>query len=102
MTGFYLRRPDVAAEFERGKKQTMALAQKGIAAVLVGSWGLTFLGTPLPDIKAKPGVSDVERIGAASFRRGLSRQQQAQRPFRRVLQQPVSVPHRRVHRLRRV
>ena len=57
MTGFYLRRPDVAAEFERGKKQTMAMAQKGIAAVLVGSWGLTFLGTPLPEMKAKPGVS---------------------------------------------
>ena len=71
MTGFYLRRPDVAAEFERGKKQTMALAQKGIAAVLVGSWSLSFLGTPLPDVKAKPDASSTAQSarhhsGAAS------------------------------------
>ena len=53
MTGLYLRRPTVVAEFERGKQQTLALAQRGIAAILVGSWGLTFLGTPLPTVGAK-------------------------------------------------
>jgi hypothetical protein len=57
MTGFYLRRPNVTAEFEQGKKQTMALAQKGIAAVLVGSWGLTFIGAPLPNKIVQPSAS---------------------------------------------
>lgn len=57
MTGLYLRRPNVAAEFEQGKKQTMALAQKGIAAALVGSWGLTFIGAPLPNRIVPPSAS---------------------------------------------
>ena len=53
MTGIYLRRPSVIAEFESGKQQTLALAQRAIAIVLVGSWGLTFLGTPLPTVAPK-------------------------------------------------
>ena len=62
MTGFYLRRPAVVAEFERGKKPTIALAQKGIAAVLVGSWSLTFLGAPLPIPRVKTAVSSPARM----------------------------------------
>ena len=61
MTGLYLRRPSVIAEFERGKAQTLALAQKGIAAVLVGSWGLTFLGAPAPTVGAKTNYSASSR-----------------------------------------
>ncbi len=61
MTGLHLRRPGIVLEFERGKRQTLALAQKGIAAVLVGSWGLTFLGAPMPTVGANHGVSAAAR-----------------------------------------
>ena len=82
MTGFYLRRPDVAAEFERGKKQTMATAQKVIAAVLVGCWSLTFLSTPLPDMKSKPEVSAPSR--AAHPRSGAGSHASSKRSARSV------------------
>ncbi|HZO88222.1 MAG TPA: hypothetical protein VFB38_07755 [Chthonomonadaceae bacterium] len=47
-TGLWLRRPVVIAEFERGKRATLAAAQRAIAMLLVGSWGLTLIFTPLP------------------------------------------------------
>ena len=53
MTGFHLRRPSVVAEFERGKNQTLAVAQRAIAMTLVGCWGLTFVGVSLPKSAAK-------------------------------------------------
>ncbi len=46
MTGFWMRRPAVVAEFERGKRSTLAVAQKAIAMSLVGCWGLTVMFSP--------------------------------------------------------
>lgn len=42
-TGLWLRRPAVVAEFERGKKATLAVAQRAIAMSLVAFWGVTVL-----------------------------------------------------------
>jgi hypothetical protein len=50
-TGFWMRRPVVVAEFERGKRATLAVAQKAIAMSLVGFWGVTVLLAPLPGQK---------------------------------------------------
>jgi hypothetical protein len=49
MTGFWMCRPDVVAEFERGKKATLAVAQRMIALSLVGGWGLFVLFAPIPE-----------------------------------------------------
>jgi hypothetical protein len=45
-TGFWMRRPAVVAEFERGKRATLAVAQKAIAMSLVAFWGITVLLVP--------------------------------------------------------
>jgi hypothetical protein len=46
-TGIWMRRPVVIAEFERGKKATLMVAQRAIALSLVGFWGVTvLLGSP--------------------------------------------------------
>lgn len=45
-TGLWLRRPIVIAEFERGKRATLAAAQRAIAMLLVSCWGMTVIFTP--------------------------------------------------------
>lgn len=45
-TGYWMRRPAVVAEFERGKRSTLAVAQKAIAMSLVAFWGVTVLLVP--------------------------------------------------------
>jgi hypothetical protein len=45
-TGLWLRRPVVIAEFERGKRATLAVAQRAIAMLLVSCWGMTVIFTP--------------------------------------------------------
>jgi hypothetical protein len=57
-TGLWLRRPVVIAEFERGKRATLALAQRGIALSLVGCWALALIFTPFaPAVKASSAAS---------------------------------------------
>ncbi len=43
MTAFWMCRPNVRAEYERGKNATLAVAQRAIAMTVVGCWGITFL-----------------------------------------------------------
>lgn len=43
LSAFWLRRPQVVAEFERGKRHTLAMGQRAIAASLVACWGLPLL-----------------------------------------------------------
>lgn len=45
-TGYWMRRPAVVAEFEKGKRATLAVAQKAIAMSLVAFWGVTVLLVP--------------------------------------------------------
>lgn len=47
MTGLWLCRREVVAEFERGKRESLAVAQHLIALCLVGCWGLTVAFSPL-------------------------------------------------------
>jgi hypothetical protein len=60
MTGVWLRRPLVVAEFERGKRATLAVAQKAIAMSLVVFWGVTVLLSPQPAEK-----QDAKKASAA-------------------------------------
>jgi len=46
VTGLWFCRPVVIAEFERGKRSTLAIGQSVIALTLVVCWGLTILFTP--------------------------------------------------------
>jgi hypothetical protein len=46
MSGVWMRKPLVVAEFERGKRSTLAVAQKAIAMSLVAFWGVTVLLLP--------------------------------------------------------
>ena len=43
MTAFWMCRPTVRIEYDRGKNATLAVAQKAIAMTVVGCWGVTFL-----------------------------------------------------------
>lgn len=45
-TGFWMRQPTVVAEFERGKKATLAAGQRAIALCLVAFWSVSLLLTP--------------------------------------------------------
>ncbi|MCS6776497.1 MAG: hypothetical protein RMJ43_05695 [Chloroherpetonaceae bacterium] len=54
MTGFWMRRPTVVAEFERGKKATLAAGQRAIALCLVAFWGVSLLLAPASRPVEKP------------------------------------------------
>jgi hypothetical protein len=84
MTGFWMCRPDVVAEFERGKKATLAVAQRMIALSLVGCWGLFILFAPMPEAQgaiapvivrpASPSASGCAGHAAHGSRKASSRQ----------------------------
>lgn len=70
-TGLWLRRPQVVAEFERGKRPTLATAQRSIAMSLVGFWGIVVLFTPLTPqrLAAAADKANTHKKPAASTRR---------------------------------
>jgi hypothetical protein len=52
-TGFWMRLPAVVAEFERGKRATLARAQRAIAYSLVGCWAITVMLTSFSPNKSQ-------------------------------------------------
>lgn len=46
-TGMWLCRREVIAEFDHGKRKSLAIAQHAIAFCLVGCWGITVVLSPL-------------------------------------------------------
>jgi hypothetical protein len=79
-TGIWLRRPVVAAEFERGKRATMAVAQKAIAMTCVGCWGLTIAF--LPNLNNPKAALLPKSSSIATHKAGGLKRTDASRPTR--------------------
>lgn len=65
-TGLWLRRPAVIAEFERGKRATLAAAQRAIAMALVSCWGIILVFPPLTPLNKNTQGTRIARSASSA------------------------------------
>jgi hypothetical protein len=84
-TGLWLRRPVIIAEFERGKRATLAAAQRAIAMALVSCWGIILVFPPLTPLNRNTqGTRIAHSSGSAKASHDRSKSAQSRKASKRA------------------